>query len=59
LEFFYYNPAYKILLKKKNSLIKASSQRKMSILNPGYNFKSVLSLREFKPVVKYRQRRKK
>ena len=57
-EFFYYNPAYKSLLKKRNSLLKASINRRVSILKPGTQMKSVLSLREFKPIVKYRTHRR-
>ncbi|CDW87785.1 UNKNOWN [Stylonychia lemnae] len=59
-EFFYYNPLYKDLLKKKNSLMVQTETARQNFRNKGKIInENVFIIKEFKPAVTYRKKRKK
>jgi len=59
-EFFYFNPLYYDLMKKKNSLMAQTEAARQNFLNKGKILAdNVYIIKEFKPAVTYRKKRKK
>ena len=57
-ELFFYNPVYKSLLKKKNSIMQAAEIARQTHREKGMNLGPVLNIKEFNSTVTYKAKRK-